>query len=55
MPATVSHRKPASTRALAIAAAGFMAVLLASTLLLWAHFGGIVFYEMILAGIVACF
>jgi hypothetical protein len=34
------------------AAAG---LLLASTLVLWAHYGGAVFYEMLLAGIAACF
>jgi hypothetical protein len=34
------------------AAAG---VLLAATLVLWAHYGSAVFYEMILAGIALCF
>ena len=29
--------------------------LLAATLGLWAHYGGAVFYEMILAGIALCF
>ena len=28
---------------------------LAATLTLWAHFGSAVFYEMILAGVAACF
>ncbi len=30
-------------------------VIVASTLALWAHYGTAVFYEMILAGIAACF
>ena len=38
-----------------VAAAAAVGLLLAATLLLWAHYGGAVFYEMILAGIAACF
>jgi hypothetical protein len=38
---------------LAVAAAG--GVLLAATVALWAHYGTAVFYEMIAAGIAACF
>jgi hypothetical protein len=38
-----------------IAVAAAVGVLLAATLVLWAHYGGAVFYEMILAGIAACF
>jgi hypothetical protein len=30
-------------------------ILLAATLLLWANYGGAVFYEMIVAGIALCF
>lgn len=30
-------------------------ILLAGTLVLWAHYGTAVFYEMILAGLAACF
>lgn len=35
--------------------AGVLGVVFAGTLALWAHFGTAVFYEMILAGIAACF
>jgi hypothetical protein len=38
-----------------IAAAAVVVLLLAGTLALWAHYGTAVFYEMILAGIAACF
>ena len=38
---------------LIVAAAG--GVLLAGTVALWAHYGTAVFYEMILAGLAACF
>jgi hypothetical protein len=45
---------PHSSRATFIvsAAAG---LLVAATIALWAHYGTAVFYEMILAGIAACF
>jgi hypothetical protein len=45
---------PRVSRALLATAAGF-AALLAGTIVLWAHYGTAVFYEMILAGIAACF
>jgi len=35
--------------------AAALGVLLALTLALWAHYGSAVFYEMIVAGISACF
>jgi hypothetical protein len=38
-----------------IAAGAVIVLLLAGTLALWAHYGTAVFYEMILAGIAACF
>ncbi len=38
---------------LAIAAA--VGVLTAATIALWAHYGSAVFYEMLLAGLAACF
>jgi hypothetical protein len=41
-------------RSLAIVAAA-IAVLLAGTVALWAHYGTAVFYEIILAGIAICF
>lgn len=36
-------------------AAGLVGVLLAATLTLWAHYGSAVFFEMIRAGLAACF
>jgi hypothetical protein len=44
-----------ASRPVLVAAAGIVGLLLAATLLLWAHYGGAVFYEMILSGIAACF
>jgi len=38
-----------------IGVAAVIAVLLAATLGLWAHYGTTVFYEMILSGFAACF
>jgi hypothetical protein len=38
-----------------IAVAAVVAVLLAGTAALWAHYGTAVFYEMILSGLNACF
>ena len=35
--------------------AAIVGVLLAATVALWAHYGTAVFYEMILAGLAACF
>ena len=35
--------------------AAVVGVLLAGTVALWAHYGTAVFYEMILAGLAACF
>ncbi len=36
-------------------AGGAAGLILAATIALWTHFGTAVFYEMILAGIAACF
>jgi hypothetical protein len=44
----------AMTRPLMLAAA-VMGVLLAATIALWAHYGSAVFFEMIKAGLAACF
>ena len=38
-----------------LAGAAVVAVLLAGTALLWAHYGTTVFFETIRAGLVACF
>jgi hypothetical protein len=53
MPEQVSAA-PSSRPVLVMIAAVF-GVLLAATLALWAHYGTAVFYEMILAGLAACF
>ena len=44
-----------SRRAVPIMLGAICALLLAATLLLWAHYGTAVFFEMIRAGFVACF
>ena len=38
-----------------IAIAAIVGIMLAATVMLWAHYGSAVFFEMIAAGIVACF
>jgi hypothetical protein len=42
-------------RPVAAAAAAIIAILLVATLVLWAYYGTAVFYEMIAAGLAACF
>jgi hypothetical protein len=49
-----SHVPHLSVRPLVVVAAT-VALLLAGTVALWAHYGTAVFYEMILAGLAACF
>jgi hypothetical protein len=44
-----------STSWVAIAAGAIAALVLAGTVLLWAHYGATVFFEMIRAGLAACF
>jgi hypothetical protein len=46
---------PRFPRLLLVTAAAVAGVLLAAALGLWVHYGTAVFYEMILAGIGACF
>jgi hypothetical protein len=55
MPEIVSPplRLPARPLVLGAAVAGGM--LLAATLALWAYYGSTVFYEMVVAGLQACF
>jgi hypothetical protein len=48
----VSHSSHRRAFGLVFGAAG---VLIAATLLLWAHYGTAVFFEMIQAGFAACF
>ncbi|MEJ0075114.1 MAG: hypothetical protein WDO17_06665 [Alphaproteobacteria bacterium] len=45
---------PLSSRPLLVLAA-FAGLLVAATLVLWAHYGTAVFFEIIAAGIAACF
>ena len=42
-------------RLLAVAGGALLVAVLAATAALWAHYGTAVFYEMILAGLAACF
>jgi hypothetical protein len=51
--AALSPRRAAP--ALMVAGAGLGAVLLLGALLLWFHYGTAVFFEMVAAGISACF
>jgi hypothetical protein len=52
MTETAAHRPLSRTL---VAAAGAIVLLLAGTVLLWAHYGTTVFFETIRAGFVACF
>jgi hypothetical protein len=45
----------APSRNALLAAAGIVGVLLAGTVVLWAHYGTAVFFETIRAGLIACF
>jgi hypothetical protein len=54
MPDSMAAPTPRFSRPLALVAA-VVALLLAGAAALWAHYGTAVFYEMILAGIAACF
>ena len=51
--AALSSRR--ATPVLAVAGAGLGAALLLGALVLWFHYGTAVFFEMIAAGISACF
>ena len=53
MPETISAATSLLSRPLMLIAAA-VGILLAATVVLWAHYGTAVFYEMILAGIAAC-
>jgi hypothetical protein len=46
---------PTVPRAVLMGMAGLFGLLLAATLALWAHYGKTVFFEMIMAGLAACF
>lgn len=49
----LAHPTPRFSRALLLSA-GALALVLAATFALWAHYGTAVFYEMIVAGIATC-
>jgi hypothetical protein len=51
---TAAGAAPVISRPLLLVAA-VIGVMLAGTVALWAHFGTAVFYEMIVAGLAACF
>ena len=56
MPEDVSISDAVAPRRAAIAlAAGVLGVVLAGTVALWAHYGTAIFFEIIRAGLIACF
>jgi hypothetical protein len=54
MPMPAVANEPLSSRSLLVVAV-VAGVLIAATLALWAHYGTAVFFEIIAAGIAACF
>jgi len=55
MPDIVSPPLRLTSRPLMLGAAVVAGMLLAAAVALWAYYGSAVFYEMILAGLAACF
>lgn len=55
MSESVSRSLFFAPRPIVLGTAAALGALLAATLALWAHYGSAVFYEMILAGLAACF
>jgi hypothetical protein len=56
MPEDISISDTAAPRRAAVViAAGALGLVLAGTVALWAHYGTAIFFEMIRAGLVACF
>jgi len=55
MPDSVISPMPTRLRPAIWAGAGVVGALAAGTILLWAHYGSAVFFEMIMAGIASCF
>ena len=55
MPEIAADQPRFATRAVTLALAAVLGVLVAGTLALWAHYGTAVFYEIIAAGFAACF
>jgi hypothetical protein len=55
MPDRVIPSMPSRVRPALLAGAGIVGALAAGTVLLWAHYGSAVFFEMIVAGLAFCF
>jgi hypothetical protein len=55
MPEIAAHQPRLTTRPVTLALAALIGALVAATLVLWAHYGTAVFFEIIQAGIAACF
>lgn len=55
MPEVAADTPHFAARPVVLALAALFGVLIAATLALWAHYGTAVFYEVIAAGIAACF
>jgi len=55
MPDSVIAPMPLRFRPAIWAGAGIFGAMVAGTVVLWAHYGGAVFFEMIMAGLAACF
>jgi hypothetical protein len=55
MPEVVADSARFTPRPVTLALALIVGALIAATLALWAHYGTAVFYEIIAAGIAACF
>lgn len=55
MPEIAADTPGTGSRSATFAVAAVAGVLIASTLALWAHYGTAVFFEIVAAGIAACF
>lgn len=55
MPEIAADTHSSGSRAVTFAVAAFAGMLIAGTLALWAHYGTAVFFEIVAAGIAACF
>jgi hypothetical protein len=55
MPDSVVATMPTRFRPAIWVAAGLVGAVVAGTIVLWIHYGSAVFFEMIMAGLAACF
>jgi hypothetical protein len=55
VPDSVIPSMPSRVRPAIWAGAGIVGALAAAAILLWAHYGSAVFFEMIMAGVAFCF